>query len=138
MPTRRLILLLFCCGPFILSAISVDRKPRKEKPATFPPGLTDSARALFIEQFERGQALYTLHCAECHDREVAGRTVIPDFSLPQLLDYEMRMQYPEHGQRLNTTNVSAEELDAIQAFLQYRERSGVPLSPPPKLPPSQQ
>lgn len=64
-----------------------------------------------------------------------GKTIIPDFSAPQLLDYEMRIMYPEHGKPLHGSRVSKDELDDIQAFLLHRKPSGHPITPPPVLHP---
>lgn len=131
-------LLLF--APLLLLFIAADAgrpRLRKEKPATYPNGLSDSARKVFVADFQRGQVLYDLNCGGCHNMQVDGRTVIPDFSLPQLLDYEMRSQYPEHQDRVRESDVSVEELDDIQTFLHYRKRSGVPVAPLPHIPDSQ-
>ena len=103
----------------------------KEAPYTFPEANHTDVRGDFTVQFERGEVLYRSSCGGCHNKHVEGRTVIPDFSLAQLLDYEMRMQYPSHGQRLHESKVSKEELDDIQVFLRYRKPSGYPVAPPP-------
>jgi hypothetical protein len=46
--------------------------------------------------------------------------VIPDFSIPQLLDYEMRFTYQAHEEPLKETRVSVQDLDDIQVFLQFK------------------
>lgn len=94
---------------------------------------TDTGRANFREHWSQGKVLYAMNCGGCHDTLVAGsrNKVVPDFSLPQLLDYEMRFQYPSHENRLREVDVSVAELDWIQMYLQYKKRSGVPVAPLP-------
>ena len=104
----------------------------KEVPHTFPSAQEAAdIRGDFREQFDRGAVLYAENCGGCHNMKVGNKLVIPDFSLPQLLDYEMRMQYPSHGDRLTEARVTKEELDDIQVFLKYRKPSGHPVAPPP-------
>ena len=88
-------------------------------------------RGDFDEQFERGRILYNGNCGGCHNLKINGRMVVPDFSLPQLLDYEMRMQYAAHGDRLSEARVVKEELDDIQVYLRFRRPSGHPVAPLP-------
>ncbi len=104
-----------------------------EMPNSFPTSTATNTdlRGDFTAQFHRGEKLYALSCGGCHNMKRAGKTVIPDFSAPQLLDYEMRMQYPSHGERLHESKVSKDELDDIQVFLLHRKPSGHPVSPPP-------
>lgn len=107
----------------------------KEVPHTYPTSAHTDLRGDFTAQFQRGEVLYRTSCGGCHNKRINGREIIPDFSIPQLLDYEMRTQYPSHGERLHESKVSKEELDDIQVFLQYRKPSGHPLTPPPVLHP---
>ena len=100
-------------------------------PFSFPASADTDLRGDFTQQFHRGEKLYTMSCSGCHNITVNKKKVIPDFSAPQLLDYEMRTQYPAHGERLHESKVSKEELDDIQVFLLHRKPSGHPLSPPP-------
>lgn len=104
-----------------------------EMPHTLPTSAATNTdlRGDFTAQFHRGEKLYALSCGGCHNIKAHGRTVIPDFSAPQLLDYEMRTQYPSHGERLHEAKVSKDELDDIQVFLLNRKPSGHPLTPPP-------
>ncbi len=87
--------------------------------------MTAAQKAEFISFFEKGIIVYNTICAGCHNKLVNGETVVPDFSLPQLMDYEMRIQYPSHGDRLKESNLSALELDYVVHYLRYKKRSGV-------------
>ncbi|MBL0037175.1 MAG: hypothetical protein IPP26_15800 [Flavobacteriales bacterium] len=116
----------------LITVITLQRcAPKAELPHTYPANGNTDLRGDFTAQFQRGEKLYGLNCGGCHNKRVNGRTVIPDFSAPQLLDYEMRTQYPSHGEKLHDSRVSKEELDDIQVFLLHRRPSGHPISPPP-------
>ncbi len=115
----------------IIALAFVQCASQQEMPNSFPTSANADLRGDFTEQFHRGQKLYAVGCGGCHNKKVDGRTVIPDFSAPQLLDYEMRTQYPSHGERLHEAKVSKEELDDIQVYLLHRKPSGHPISPPP-------
>lgn len=112
---------------------------QKEFAFDYPPNITADSQTVFVQHFKKGHVLYDLNCATCHTQVVDGKKVIPDFSLPQLLDYEMRFQYQPHEEPLKETRVSVQDLDDIQVFLQYKVRSGVPAFPDrvPKIPASQ-
>jgi mono/diheme cytochrome c family protein len=121
----------FILGLATMAATLQHCAAKQEVPDTFPADASADLRGDFTEQFHRGEKLYAMSCGGCHNKKVDGRTVIPDFSAPQLLDYEMRTQYPAHGERLHEAKVSKEELDDIQVFLLHRKPSGYPISPPP-------
>jgi mono/diheme cytochrome c family protein len=112
---------------------------QKEMAFDYPPNITADSQQVFVQHFKKGHVLYESNCARCHTQDVNGHKVIPDFSLPQLLDYEMRFQYQAHEEPLKETRVSVQELDDIQVFLQYKKPSGVPAFPDrvPKIPASQ-
>ena len=109
---------------------------QKSPAIDYPPDMVADSQRVFAQHFEKGEILYRLNCAKCHDTLVDGRKVVPDFSLPQLLDYEMRFQYASHENRLREVDVSIAELDDIQHYLRYKKRSGILVSPlPMKQPP---
>lgn len=87
--------------------------------------MTEAQKKEFISNFEKGIVIYNTICASCHNKLVNGVMVVPDFSLPQLMDYEMRIQYPSHEDRLKETNLSALELDNVVHYLRYKKLSGV-------------
>jgi len=95
---------------------------------TFPDDsliMSESAKAEFVANIEKGEIIYSLLCAKCHNKLVNGVEVVPDFSLPQLMDYEMRIQYPSHKDRLTETNLSVKELDQVVDYLRYKKKTGV-------------
>lgn len=84
---------------------------------------TDTGRVSFLKRFNKGKILYAETCAKCHDSLRNGKKFYPDFSLPQLMDYEMRFQYPEHNEDLKETNITIAEMDDIVDFLRYKKKN---------------
>lgn len=93
----------------------------------YPDDMTaDTAKKRFLKEFNKGKILYNLTCAKCHNINVDEKQVIPDFSLPQLMDYEIRIQYQAHEDDLKETNVTHDELEFIVLYLRYKKKSGTP------------
>ncbi len=92
----------------------------------YPDDILEKDKPAFEKSIKKGKILYEINCERCHSPVVNGDTIVPDFSLPQLMDYEVRIQYPAHGEVMRETDVSVEELDVIVDFLRYKKRSGVP------------
>jgi mono/diheme cytochrome c family protein len=87
---------------------------------------SDTAKQRFEKEFTKGKILYRTNCAKCHTVNENGKPTIPDFSLPQLMDYEMRFQYPEHEEDLKETNITHEEMEFVIQYLRYKKKSGMP------------
>lgn len=120
-----LLLLIFMVGFSSLSPA------QKKEGFAYPDDIADSAKKTFVKQFNQGRILYSITCAQCHNKNINGKEVIPDFSLPQLMDYEMRM-YSQHEDKLDDRHVRDEEMARIIQFLRYKNRTGVYITPPPK------
>jgi hypothetical protein len=101
------------------------KQNKKELIYDFPDGVTtDTGKASFVKLFFKGKAIYKQTCAKCHNvTKEDGQVFYPDFSLPQLMDYEMRFQYPEHQEDLKETNITVEELDWVVLFLRYKKKN---------------
>lgn len=98
----------------------------------YPDDIVDTAKKSFEKKFKQGQVIYITTCGSCHNKTVNGKQIIPDFSLPQLLDYEMRMA-PEHGDKLTDRFISDQEMERVLIFLRYKKKSGVDVRPGPVL-----
>jgi mono/diheme cytochrome c family protein len=125
---------------FILLAIASLCSPncfgQKKQAFSYPDDIADTAKKSFVKNIYQGKLLYGIACAQCHNKKVNGADIIPDFSLPQLMDYEMRM-YEQHEDKLDDRHVSDIELEKIILYLRYKKKSGITVTPPPKLQPSQ-
>lgn len=104
---------------------------QKKEAFIYPDDIADTAKKAFVKQFNQGQVLYNLTCGQCHNKKINGKEIIPDFALPQLMDYEMRM-YTQHEDKLDDEHVRDEEMAKIVLFLRYKKRTGVYVTPPPK------
>lgn len=87
--------------------------------------VTDASKKAFLKNFNQGKVLYAINCAQCHNFKEKKTEIIPDFSMPQLMDYEMRM-YSVHMERLNDTHITDEEMQKIINFLRFKKKSGRP------------
>jgi len=85
----------------------------------------DTAKKKFVKQFNEGEILYKINCAKCHSTNVHGKEIIPDFTLEQLENYEIRIQNPKHEEDLRETNITLDELDNVVLFLKYKKRNPV-------------
>lgn len=109
---------------FIVLSFTCSATAQKKMEFDYPLDISDTAKKSFEKTFKQGRILYQMSCSKCHDTTVKGKLVIPDFSLPQLMDYEMRM-YPEHGEQLTDKYISDKDMEKIVAFLRYKKTTGV-------------
>ena len=89
----------------------------------FPSEMSESVQADFDKQCEKGQILYSINCASCHNTKVRGKEIIPDFSPEQLKGYELRVLNPDHESGIPEENISPEELGLIMTFLSYKKKN---------------
>lgn len=74
---------------------------------------------------DKGLILYQINCGACHTKQVDGKDVIPDFSVQQINDYELRVLNPKHESDIPETTVTPEELSLIMTFLTYKVKNEV-------------
>ncbi len=79
----------------------------------------------FLERYNKGKALYKIICADCHNKKVNGKTIIPDFTPVQLDTYQhnFRQKNKEHGEKLTEKTMSENELDYIIYYLTYKKKN---------------
>ncbi len=100
------------------------KQNKKEPIFDYPEYInSDTGRATFVKEFNKGRIIYKQTCAKCHNVTKDGKLYYPDFSIPQLIDYEMRIQYPAHEDELKETNLSPLEFDWVVLFLQYKKKN---------------
>jgi len=89
----------------------------------FPKEMLPHVKVEYMKQFEKGQILWNINCAKCHNKKVGRKEIVPNFSEGQLIGYELRVLNPEHEDGIPETTVSAEELGLIMVFLRYKKPS---------------
>jgi cytochrome c5 len=89
----------------------------------FPPAMAANIKALYVEQCEKGKALYNKNCAHCHNTIVKGKTIIPDFTEEKLQGYSIRVANRKHELNMPDSIVTAEELALISTFLTYKKKN---------------
>jgi cytochrome c553 len=105
-----------------------DSRAQKKVEFDYPAdSVAESSKKAFVKNFSQGKILYATVCSRCHNVKEDRKEIIPDFSLPQLMDYEMRFTYPEHMDRLTDTHITDEEMNKIILFLRFKKKSGKPI-----------
>jgi hypothetical protein len=116
---------------FILSIIAfVLIKCHSQKKAQYelPEAMLPHVKVMYRVQCDKGQILYDLNCAKCHNTKVKGKEVIPDFKPEQLTGYTLRVANAQHEKNMPDTLVTEEELSIIMTFLGYKKKNN-PLLP---------
>ena len=108
----------------VLMNCKTQMTPKKSE-LEFPSMMKEEVKAEFRRQCEKGEVLYALTCAKCHNVEVKRKMVIPDFTVDKLLGYDIRMENKEHSNSLTGAEVTTEELGYIISFLTYKKKIGV-------------
>jgi hypothetical protein len=96
---------------------------QKKVPYEFPAAMKEPVRVEYEKLADKGQVLWNINCAKCHNTKVKGKVIVPDFSPEQLRGYELRVANPEHESGIPETNVTAEELGLIMTFLSYKKKN---------------
>lgn len=125
MKNRVAILALISTAGTILPCVA-EKKSKEQKIAyEFPAAMAPAVQADFTKECDKGQALYNLACAHCHNKIVNGKTIVPDWTQAQLVGYELRVLNAKHESGIPEENVSAEELGYIMTFLTYKKKNSV-------------
>ena len=86
-----------------------------------------AVRTQFKADCDKGKILYEINCAQCHNKSINGKSVVPDFNPEQLKGYEIRVANARHEESMPDEKVTAEELVYISTYLTYKKRSGIPV-----------
>lgn len=97
----------------------------------FPPAMSVADRTKFTNICDKGQILYNISCAACHNVQLKHKSIIPDFTQDQMSRYELKANNMQHDSSQVFTRVRPEELSDIYLFLTYKKKSNVPLVLPP-------
>jgi hypothetical protein len=119
-----IVLVMLSILIIVLPAFAGDKKKKTEKIGyDFPAAMTGPVREQFTKECDKGQALYNLSCANCHNRIENGKTIIPEWTQAQLVGYELRVLNSKHETGIPEEQVSAEELGYIMTFLSYKKKN---------------
>lgn len=92
---------------------------------TFPDQMLAHVKTEYTKMCEKGQILYELNCAKCHNVVVKRKEIIPDFDPDRLIGYEIRVTNETHESELPDEQVTPEELEYIMTFLNYKTKTGI-------------
>ncbi len=81
-------------------------------------------RTAYQKMCDKGQILYEMNCARCHNVKVKGKWVVPDFTKDQINGYEIRVGNRTHEGALTDEAITSEEIGLIATFLLYKEPAG--------------
>lgn len=91
-----------------------------------PDAMLPHVKVEYALRCEKGERLYAINCARCHDLKKGNKTLTPDFTENQLQGYSIRVANALHETNMPDTLVSEEELVLISTFLSYKKKSGIP------------
>ena len=89
----------------------------------FPAAMLPHVKIAYEQICDKGQALYAINCAGCHNVKKKRQQVIPDFDPEKLKGYELRVSNARHESSMPDTLVTAEELAIITTFLSYKKKN---------------
>jgi hypothetical protein len=89
----------------------------------FPEAMPETVKTENLKLCNKGNILWQINCAKCHNTKVKRRIIIPDFTSDQLKGYELRVLNPTHESNIPETTVTAEELGLIMTFLTYKKKN---------------
>ncbi len=96
---------------------------RKEVLFELPAAMLPHVKEEYYKRCEKGQILYKMNCAACHNSKKGRREIIPDFKPEQLLGYSLRVSNAKHEKNMPDSLVSEEELGIIMTFLSFKKKS---------------
>jgi hypothetical protein len=108
-----------------LSFVCMSQKKNDKVGYEFPAEMAENIKVEFTKLCDKGQILYNMNCASCHNIPEGKKSIIPDFTPEQLKGYEIRVSNPKHESDLPETKVTPEELGLISTFLTYKMKSGI-------------
>jgi mono/diheme cytochrome c family protein len=90
-------------------------------PANFPQERRDA----LIDAFKKGEALYKIHCSDCHGIFTEGKDKIPNFTNVQLDNYSSRFMRRDPRNHAVAQQMSPDQLNQTLTFLRYLKRDHI-------------
>jgi cytochrome c553 len=84
------------------------------------PDIGPAVRDIQIQWFEKGKALYKVHCGDCHGIFTKGKDGVPNFTQTQIDNYNANaLANPEQHTAIRT--MSMEQFNYVMTFLRLRK-----------------
>jgi hypothetical protein len=113
----------FSATLIILALVLCTCTSQKKIEYVFPADMKSLAVTAFTEMCDKGQILYKINCAKCHNYKVRRKEYVPDFTKEKLLGYTLRISNTTHRKELRDTIISTEDLDLIMKFLTFKKKN---------------
>ena len=107
-------------APFALAMLIVACHTSRQTTYHFPDAFTKEQRKEMTEKCEKGQALFKLHCAECHGIFTNGKDQVPNFTEQQIDNYTARFLRHDPKNHAVTKEMSPDQMNSVLFFLRYR------------------
>lgn len=116
------ITVIFLFAVLITKSFGQRGYPKAAYKHDFPKEMNEDVKKAYLQFFQKGQVLYEINCAKCHNTIVDGIEVMPEFTKEHLAKYQLRVQNPQHEDALTEMKVNAEEMQQIMIFLTYYKK----------------
>jgi len=96
---------------------------RKKTYYELPEAMLPHVKLEYQKRCDKGQSLYFMNCAGCHNTKHKQKVIIPDFTEEQLKGYALRISNEQHEQNMPDSLITEEELGIIMTFLSYKKKN---------------
>jgi hypothetical protein len=110
-------------GVIIILFSSVSCEVHKQVAYELPEAMLPHVKVEYAKICDRGQALYNMACARCHNNGSKRKPIIPDFKPEALAGYALRVSNQQHERNMPDSLITEEELSVIMTFLTYKKKN---------------
>ncbi len=125
---KLLFAISICC--FFLTACESQKKTHSSAKVAIETPVPDdmvisgdvgpAVREIQIQWFDKGKALYKIHCGDCHGIFSKGKDGVPNFTKTQIDNYNANaLANPEQHAAVRT--MSTEQFNYVMTFLRLRK-----------------
>jgi len=116
------VVFLFSCESQKKTTTTVNetKQPVIPDDIVISPDIGPTVRDIQIQWFEKGKALYKIHCGDCHGIFTKGKDGVPNFTQIQIDNYNANaLANPEQHTAIRT--MSLEQFNYVMTFLRLRK-----------------